>query len=69
MPREPYGFAIRYFPLARWQADARAGKIVFTGNRSPSNRDLRPALVNWNFNNTPSYGKADGTTEPAAERR
>lgn len=69
MPRQPYGFAIRFFPLARWQADARSGKIVFTGNKTPAGGEVRPALANWNFNNAPTYGKADGTTEPVGERR
>ena len=69
MPREPYGLAIRFFPLARWQADARSGKISFGGNQTPVGGELRPALANWNFNNAPSYGRSDGTIESAGERR
>lgn len=69
LPREPYGLAVRYFPLARWQDDARAGKIVFQNNKSPSGRELRPALANWNFNNAPTWGRPDGSSEPAVERR
>jgi hypothetical protein len=69
MPRRPYGLAIRYFPLSRWQEDVRAGKITFANNRNRAGQELLPALANWSLNNVPTWGLPDGSTAPAAQAR
>ena len=64
-PNVPYGLAMRYFPLARWEADCRSGNIAFAGNRTPGGQALRPSLADWYFKNDPLWGNPDGSTTPA----
>ena len=64
-PKAPYGLAMRYFPLARWEADSKAGNIAFSGNRTPGGQSLLPSLADWYFKNDPLWGNPDGSTTPA----
>jgi len=62
VPREPYGVALVFYPLARWAEDARSGNVVFRGNTDPEGRELYPILADWYYDNAPTWGTPTGTS-------
>jgi hypothetical protein len=58
VPQEPYSMSMRYYPLARWDEDARTQNVVFENNRTPKGQLLFPILADWYFKNPPTWGRA-----------
>ena len=56
-PKEPYGQSMLFYPMARWEEDARSGNVIYRNNRTPDGRLLYPYLAGWSFDNEPVYGK------------
>lgn len=56
IPQEPHSQAMTFFPLARWEEDARSGNVVYRGNRAPDGKLLYPILQDWYYKNAPTYG-------------
>jgi len=60
VPQKADSMAMTFFPLARWEDDARSGRVVYRGNRTPKGRELFPILADWYFKNKPTWGKPEG---------
>ncbi len=57
VPQEPYAQSLLFFPLALWDEAARAGHVVYRGNRNPAGKVLYPILMDWYCKNQPVWGK------------
>lgn len=53
---QPHAMALVFFPLALWDEAARAGHVVFRGNRNPDGKALCPLLADWYFKNAAVWG-------------
>jgi len=56
-PKEPGGQSMLFYPMARWDEDARSRNVVYRNNRTPAGRLVYPYLADWSFGNEPQYGK------------
>jgi hypothetical protein len=56
-PKEPGGQSMLFYPMARWEDDARTGNVIYRGNRTPDGHPVYPYLADWQFTNEPQYGK------------
>jgi hypothetical protein len=57
VPDEPYALSMTYYPLARWEEDARSGNVIYRNNTNPEGRELYPLLADWYYKNEPTWGK------------
>jgi len=56
LPQEPHALAMTYYPLARWDEDAKAHNVTYRNNRSPEGQLLTPVLQDWYYKNAPTRG-------------
>lgn len=57
IPKEAGSLSMRFYPLARWEADNTSRNVVYRNNRDPNGRLLAPSLVDWYYKNPAEYGK------------
>ena len=51
IPKEAGSLSMRFYPLARWEADNTSRNVVYRNNRDPNGRLLAPSLVDWYYKN------------------
>jgi len=60
VPEIAGSLSLTFFPMARWADDAKAGRVVFRGNRTPDGKRLEPILADWDYKNAPFWGRPEG---------
>lgn len=62
IPDLPGCLAMTFFPLARWNDDVASGRVTVHGNVDPAGRPVYPLLIDWSYQNAPTWGRPDGAS-------